>query len=200
MTAKLLRYAAVAAVILAALLALTLRWGLTQLREAKRLEGNQAALLEGIEEYKVRDSLSAASARVLRMERDELRRGFSELTELAKDAQLKLRRIESLSQTSTDAHYDVAVPARDTIILRDSVRIEAITFRHQTPYIDLAGIVAGGRFEGEVRTYDTLTQIVHRVPRKFLIFRYGTKELRQEIISSNPHSNITYTRYIEVTR
>ena len=47
---------------------------------------------------------------------------------------------------------------------------------------------------------DTLRQIIHRVPRRFLFLRFGTKAVRQEIVSSNPHSRIVYTEYVRFER
>ena len=37
-------------------------------------------------------------------------------------------------------------------------------------------------------------------PRRFLFIRWGTKALRQEIISSNPHTRIVYSEYIRIER
>jgi len=38
------------------------------------------------------------------------------------------------------------------------------------------------------------------LPRRFLFIRYGTKAIRQEMVSSNPHTQLVYTEYIEFTR
>lgn len=46
--------------------------------------------------------------------------------------------------------------------------------------------------------HDTLTQVVHRIPHRWWIFRWGTKALRQEIRSSNPHTKIVFSEYIEI--
>jgi len=51
-----------------------------------------------------------------------------------------------------------------------------------------------------VTSTDTLRQIVHRVPRRFLFIRWGTKAIRQEIVSTNPHTRIVYTEYIDMRR
>lgn len=51
-----------------------------------------------------------------------------------------------------------------------------------------------------IESRDTLRQIVHRIPRRFLFIRWGTKALRQEIISSNPHTRIVYSEYIRIER
>ena len=45
---------------------------------------------------------------------------------------------------------------------------------------------------------DTLFQVVHRVPWRWWIFSWGTKAIRQEITSSNPHTRLVYAEYIEI--
>ena len=47
---------------------------------------------------------------------------------------------------------------------------------------------------------DTLRQVVHRIPRRFLFIRWGTKALRQEIVSTNPHTRIVYAEYVKIER
>ncbi len=49
-------------------------------------------------------------------------------------------------------------------------------------------------------SHDTLTQVVHRIPHKWWIFRWGTKALRQEIRSSNPHTRLVFSEYIEIEK
>ncbi|MFR4044610.1 MAG: DUF6549 family protein [Odoribacter splanchnicus] len=41
---------------------------------------------------------------------------------------------------------------------------------------------------------------MHRVPRRLWFIRWGTKAIRQEIISRNPYSRIAYTEYIELKK
>ena len=58
-----------------------------------------------------------------------------------------------------------------------------------------------GRFGGlPVESVDTLRQVVHRVPRRFLFIRFGTKAVRQEIVSSNPHTRIVYAEYVRFAK
>ena len=45
---------------------------------------------------------------------------------------------------------------------------------------------------------DTIKQIVHRVPKKFLFIKYGTKGIKQEVVSKNPHTKIVFTEYREL--
>ena len=51
-----------------------------------------------------------------------------------------------------------------------------------------------------VESTDTLRQVVHRIPRRFLFIRWGTKALRQEIVPSNPHTRIVYSDYVKFER
>lgn len=51
-----------------------------------------------------------------------------------------------------------------------------------------------------IRSIDTLRQVVHRIPRRFLFIRWGTKALRQEIVSTNPHTRIVHAEYVKIER
>ena len=73
-------------------------------------------------------------------------------------------------------------------------------FSHHTPWVHIEGEVRRDTLLLNYHSIDTLHQIVHRVPRKFLFFRFGTKAIRQEIVSSNPHTKIVYSEYIELRR
>ena len=68
------------------------------------------------------------------------------------------------------------------------------------PWVKVRGVICRDSIHCEIHSTDTLTQIVHRVPRRFLFFRWGTKAIRQEITSSNPHTRIVYSEYIRLKR
>ncbi len=165
-------------------------------RECRRLREIQRVMDGRLSLYRVRDSLWAASAGTLALRREEIESRFASLAALVRDMGVKLRRIESLAQSAVESRYRIEAPAKDTVIgTRPAVAIE-----YSTPWITLEGIVDKGLFLGEITSRDTLTQIVHRIPHRFLFVRWGTKELRQEIVSSNPHSRITYSRHIMPVR
>ena len=211
------RILAVSDVVLALLLAATWRYASVQRGERVRLMQNQNVLLAESREYKVRDSLNAVSVGVLTMKADELRRGFEDMAALVRDLNIKFKRVESLSLTSLESTYVIAAGLRDTIVpvnVAGSCGEEAVNpaaalhggyrraqaIRFRDAHMELDGLVLDSMFYGSVVIYDTLTQVVHRVPRRFLFFRWGTKELRQEIVSSNPHTRITYSRSIKVRK
>jgi hypothetical protein len=55
---------------------------------------------------------------------------------------------------------------------------------------------------GDVRiaVRDTLVQFVHRVPRRFLFLKFGTKGVRQEVLSKNPYTEVVFTEYIKLVK
>lgn len=189
---------------------ISLWYGARQREEWARLEVNQRTLLEDSRRYRVRDSLNAATVGVLTLRADEFRRHFGELNALVRDMKVKLRRVESLSQNSLESRYDISAPVRDTVIASAqlspaspsqlSSQISAQAISYHDAYMNLNGVIVDSVFRGTVITYDTLTQVVHRVPRRLWFIRWGTRELRQEIVSSNPHTQITYSRSIKLAR
>ena len=64
------------------------------------------------------------------------------------------------------------------------------------PWITLRGDIEGDSMRVHIESRDTLQMVVHRVPKKFLFFRYGTKGVRMEVVSQNPHSRLSYPRII----
>lgn len=168
----------------------------------RRLSGNQVALLSENREYKVRDSLNALSVQILQLEKKEFKAHFAELNSLVRDMGVKISRLESISQSSTETRYEVVTPVRDTTVLNvaDSTHRPAQSLFYRDTWLTLDGIILDRQFRGSIVTYDTLTQLVHRVPKRFLFIKYGIKELRQEIVSSNPHTRLTYSEVIKISR
>lgn len=78
----------------------------------------------------------------------------------------------------------------------DTVR----SFRWRDPWVTVEGRIRDDSVACRVESVDTLRQVVHRVPRRFLFIRFGTKAVRQEIVSSNPHTRIVYAEYVRFAK
>lgn len=180
-------------------------WGWQHLRtENRRLTQNQTALLSDLERYRTSAGDSAVSAQVLRLRCAE----FEELR--AADAAyirtlgIRLRRVESASKSITATDLTLHTSLRDTVILhrrdtllvRDTLRL----FRWHDAWVTIEGRILRDSLACRIRSIDTLRQIVHRIPRRFLFFRWGTKALRQEITSTNPHTRIIHSEYIRIEK
>lgn len=167
--------------------------------EKERLSGNQQALMEKIEFYQTEAGKSAASVQKLELSKSELEEHCSDLMQTIDQLNIKVKRLEAASTTATETDIDISTSVRDSIIYRDTsfVKIQAIDW--MDPWVKVKGVLYPDRkLELNINSVDTLVQIVHRVPKKWWFFRWGTKAIRQEIISSNPHTKIVYTEYIEL--
>ncbi len=169
-------------------------------QENNALNTNVEALMEGSRRYRTADSLHAAGIEALEMRLSEYKKWRQQDAELIESLKIRLRRIESVARHTTQSGYRLVVPVRDTVYLYRDRPDTARTFVHRSPYIDLRGRLERDSVALDFTTRDTLVQVVHRVPRRFLFLRYGTRSLRQEIVSRNPHTQITYTEYIKLNK
>lgn len=170
-------------------------------REEQRLRQNQSAL---IAHYRGRiDSLNA-SGEVLRLRCREFESLHAEAADRIRTLGIRLRRLEASATTVTHEEVQMSAPIDDTLIIRhhdtlplcDTLR----PFAWQDAWVRISGHIARDSIHCRITSYDTLHQIIHRVPRRFLFFRWGTKAIRQEIRSSNPHTRICYAEYVIIER
>ena len=164
--------------------------------ENERLKRNCEALSENVTLYRTRAGESAASAQVLELKLSEFRKQHQADTERIRALGISLRRAESYAKSAMEQRYKDSVVLRDTVILHDTVRL----FEGGDRWSHIAGIIAGDRLSYDIHTVDTLHQVVHRVPRKWWFFRFGTRAIRQEIWSSNPNTQLVYSEYVELKR
>ena len=162
--------------------------------ENRRLQANERILREGVTLYRTRADRSAASVEALTLEVDKFKKLHTEDRATIDEMGIRLRRMESYAKSVTASTIRDTIILRDTIIKHDSVRYA----NHTTPWTMLNAILDQDRLSYEIINYDTLHQIIHRVPRKLWFIRYGTKAIRQEVTSSNPNTRLIYTEYIEI--
>lgn len=168
--------------------------------EVARLRNNNEALTSETNLYRTRLDASAASVVALQLEMDEYRRQHARDVAHIKALGVKLRRVESVATSATHSKIEVAVPLRDTVFVEKLLPDTTSIFRWSDDWVRVEGIVRNDVVECTIESIDTLRQVIHRVPRRFLFFRYGTRAIRQEIVSSNPHTRIVYADYIELPK
>ena len=163
--------------------------------ENRRLVENQTALAADVTRYRTRLGAEAASVQALRLRCGEFETLRAADAEQIRRLGIRLRRLEAAAKAVAVTDAEIRTPLRDTVVVRihdtlpvrDTVRM----FRWRDPWISV---------EGRIRSVDTLRQAVHRIPRRFLFIRWGTKALRQEIVSTNPHTRIVYAEYVKIER
>lgn len=163
-----------------------------------RLTANQTALMQKASYYKTEAGKSAASVQKLELSYSELKDNYKRVCQTADALGIKVKRLQSATTTATETEVKVITQIRDSIVYRDGAVDTLKAFSWHDAWVNILGELKGRDVSLNVVSQDTLIQIVHRVPKKFLFFRWGTKAIRQEVTSTNPHTKITYTEYIEL--
>lgn len=163
-----------------------------------RLTANQTALMQKATYYKTVAGKSAASVQKLELSNSELKANYKQVCQTAEELGVKVKRLQSAMTTATETEVKVITQVRDSIVYRNGTIDTVKSFSWHDAWVNILGELKGRDVSLNVVSQDTIVQIVHRVPKKFLFFRWGCKAIRQEIVSTNPHTRITYTEYIEL--
>lgn len=163
-----------------------------------RLTANQTALMQKATYYKTEAGKSAASVQKLELSNSELKANYKQVCQTAEELGVKIKRLQSAMTTATETEVKVITQVRDSIVYRNGTIDTVKSFSWHDAWVNILGELKGRDVSLNVVSQDTIVQIVHRVPKKFLFFRWGCKAIRQEIVSTNPHTRITYTEYIEL--
>ena len=174
--------------------------------ESERTKENQDVILHNgrVEIGRTQSGRPRASVQAITLKTSDLKRSPDSLLAVnKKELKIKNSRIVAAATTSTTTQVDVKAAIRpvphDTCsrILSGSYRPPDVSqVSWSDPWITLRGEIEGDSMQVHIESRDTLQMIVHRVPKKFLFFRYGTKVIRMEVVSQNPHSRLSYPRVI----
>lgn len=174
--------------------------------EAERTKENQDILLHNgrVEIGRTQSGRPRASVPAITLKTSDLKRTPDSLLAVnRKELKIKNSRIMAAATTSTTTKVDVKVAIRpvphDTCSrslsgLYRPPDVSQVSW--SDPWITLRGDIEGDSMQVHIESRDTLQMVVHRVPKKFLFFRYGTKGVRMEVVSQNPHSRLSYPRII----
>ena len=174
--------------------------------ESERTKENQDVLLHNgrVEIGRSQSGRPIASVQAITLKTSDLKRNPDSLLAVnKKELKIKNSRIMAAATTSITTQVDVKAAIRpvphDTCsrILSGSYRPPDVSqVSWSDPWITLRGEIEGDSMHVHIESRDTLQMIVHRVPKKFLFFRYGTKGIRMEVVGQNPHSRLSYPRII----
>ena len=165
-----------------------------------RLKENQNLHNGTVEIKQTNTGSSQASVPALTLRPSEFRRSGDTLLRTAKAAGIKTSRISEAATAATTTHVDFDARVFRTVVhdtLRDTVLCPAsplpalppskqLQLSWNDPWVSLSGTIAD--------------IIVHRIPKRFLFFRFGCKQVRMDIISRNPHTRLTYARYYQLMK
>lgn len=172
-------------------------WGTNRnlTKENDRLQSNNNALMEDVVIYQ-----DAASVQMLELKKSELEKNYQDVCQRAKDLGLQVKRLQAASKTETQTEIPIQTVIKDSIIYRNGVLDSLKRIEWRDPWVSIEGTLKKDSLDLSVSSVDTIYQFIHRVPHKFWFIKWGCKAIRQEITTSNPHTKITYTEYIELKK
>ncbi len=165
--------------------------------EYNRLKQNQSHYFDSLEYYRTESGQWAASTKILQLRCNELESLLTKRNSVINSLKIKLRRVEQLSTTVQETHLKIkTIVQHDTILHRDTPH----NFHWHNAWNHIQGKIIDDSIICTLSVKDTLYQIVHRIPRRFLFLRFGTKFLKQEVISSNPNCHIVWSEHIKIRK
>lgn len=163
-------------------------------QEKKRLENNQDVLIKQNTLFKTKDGLNASKINALRLDLSSTKDYYQRLLDVAKKAGLSEKRINSITEISTNTKDTFYVYVKDSIFLQDTLKC----FEYKDDFLGINGCIKKDSLELDYNATDSLIQFVSRVPKQWWFFKWGTKAIQQTIVSKNPKTKFVYQKYIEI--
>ena len=162
--------------------------------ENKILQTNVSTLIEGAEQYTTKDSLQVATIANLELSISEYRRYKAEDEKLIESLKIDNKRLKGVINTQTEAYYQQTTLLRDSVkmlLSPDSIEIpvsiKTASFADQWHSLNVT--IQGDSLNYKLKTKESLLVTNHIVPKRFLFFKYGCREVRTEVVSRNPYVN-----------
>ena len=183
-----------------------------QQREAHSMNEDQNVLMHNgkVEIGQTQSGKPMASVSAISLKPSSLKRNPDSLLAVtSKDLKIKPRRMVAAIRTSSLATADIHAAITTDSIYDEADKDSNVLLSYprspqqvswSDPWMSLRGTIRGDSFTARIESRDTLQMIIHRVPRKFLFFRYGTKGVRMDVVSQNPHTRLSYPKVILFTK
>ena len=155
-----------------------------------RYKNNTETLMGDVERYKIQDSINVARVQSLELTLDEFKRFRAEDEAIIKQLRNKSRDLQSVITTQSQTIIALQSIPRDTVIIRDSVKIKAKMLQCGDEWYDFDGLLTENEFTGNVITRDSLLLAETVKYKRFLGFLWKTSKVQNrmmDVISKNPH-------------
>ena len=197
------KWTIVAVVILAAAIAVI--WvdkkidRLTAQRDKYR--NNTETLLSDVETYRIRDSLNAARVQSLELSVKEFERFRADDAALVAELNSKNRDLAAINKSQSETIIRLSSIPRDTIIIRDSVKIPAVSVHCGDAWYDFDGLLTERDFTGTLRNRDSLVLAETVKYKRFLFWKTKkVKDRRLDCVSLNPHTKIIGIEHVVIEK
>lgn len=172
-------------------------------QERNRYERNTESLLLDVAQYKTRDSLNAAKVGALELTIQEYERFRAADAQLIKTLQTKNRDLERINNVQAETILNLKAIPRDTLFIRDSIKIPAVAVHTGDAWYDFNGILTEQEFTGTLAVRDSLTLVESVQYKRFWGFLWKTKKIRNrqlDVLSKCPHTKIVNCEHIVIEK
>lgn len=169
--------------------------------ERDRYKGNTETLLSDVEHYRVRDSLNAARVQSLELTVQEYERFRADDAALIKELKQRNRNLAAVNKTQSQTIIDLRAIPRDTVVIRDSVRVPAVAVHCGDAWYSFDGLLAEDEFTGKMEHRDSLLLVESVRYKRFLWWKTKRIKDRQlDCVSKSPHNSIRGLEYVVIER
>lgn len=161
------------------------------------LEKNERVLLYGLDTLRAKNGTLYAKTEALSLSESKLKKYNSELSAELKNLRIRVKDLESTSQTIIDTDIDITTPLRDTIIIP---KVISKAFDYSDTYVKIWGVVGQDSIKINYQSTDTLRIFHYYERKKFLFFRWGIKSENWIIKNNNPNNRIAAFNVIQIEK
>lgn len=170
-------------------------------KERDTYKQNTYSLLSDFKRIQIDSTTMAADTKVLKLTLDEYKQYRAEDLETIKKMKAQIKSLQVAAKHELEVNAPISANLRDTLILRDTTTIKIKTIEVNTPHLQINGIIDNNQLTGRIYLPVNLHQSVwveHK--HRFLWWKWGVKAVHQTISSDNPHVQIKYSEYIQISK
>lgn len=166
-----------------------------------KYRNNTETLLSDVETYRVRDSLNAARVQSLELTVQEYERFRADDAALIKQLKQRNRDLAAVNKTQSQTIIDLRAVPRDTVVVRDSVRVPAVAVHCGDAWYNFDGILTKDEFTGKMEHRDSLLLVESVRYKRFLWWKTKRIKDRQlDCVSKSPHNSIIGLEYVVIEK
>lgn len=166
--------------------------------ERDRYRSNTEVLLSDLKRMQVDSARTAVDVKSLCLTLDEYKRFRAKDAKLIKEMGIKIRTLEAAARHEVVVAGPIDAFIRDSVVMRDSIRVVEQRVEMVTPFIRLSGLIEDKRLKGDIEVPVILHQLIWVECKRRWIFWKRVKAVHQTISSDNPYVKIKYSEYIRI--
>lgn len=191
----------VALVAIVVALSLRLRDAISE-RDVQRK--NVDILMTNADNYRVNDSLRAATIGDLQLTLSQYKQYRQDDAEIIGKLRLDNKRLQAVISTQTESYYQHTVILRDSMkLLESKFNADPVTIKtahYSDNWHRLSIVIDGDSVNYNLTTNESLLITNHIVPKRFLWFKFGCKDVRTDVVSRNPYVKKLYIESVKINR